>query len=73
MTKTYRVSLAVKQPMNYNIEIEANSPKEAIDKAIEEFRENSIDGDFEDYGESPEEDFDADSIETTGIDCQESE
>ncbi len=69
--KNYNVSLAVIQPMNYQVEIKADNENEAIEKAIELLREGSIEGDFLDYGGSPEEDFD--EIEKTGIYIEERE
>ncbi|MGL5113628.1 MAG: hypothetical protein ACRC6O_13430 [Flavobacterium sp.] len=65
--KEFRISLAVKQPMNYKIYIKANSEQEAKMKAIEAFRDNSIDGDFEDCGGSSEEAFNEDTLEGIAI------
>ncbi len=63
--KNYNVSLAVIQPMNYQVEIKANNENEAIEKAINLLREGSLEGDFLDYGGSPEEDFN--EFEKSGI------
>jgi len=51
--KKYKVSLALKIPSNFEIEIDANSEKEALEKSIEEFsyrdsdEANIMDADWE--------------------------
>lgn len=43
--KKYRVSLAVKIPSNFEVEVCTNTKKEAFKKALEKFENGEFDGD----------------------------
>jgi len=43
--KKYKVSLAVKVPSNFEVEICANTEKEALKKALEKYENGEFDGD----------------------------
>ena len=43
--KKYRVSLAVKVPSNLEVEVCANTEKEALEKALEKYENGEFDGD----------------------------
>jgi hypothetical protein len=59
--KTFRVSLAVLIPQNYEITITAKNKKEAIAKAIEEYENAAEDGHFVDIDSPSQADFDEES------------
>ena len=56
--KTYKISLAVLVPQNYEIQIEAKTEKEAIEKAIEDFENGQGMGKDVEYGATATGDFD---------------
>lgn len=43
--KKYRVSLAVKVPSNFEVEVCANTEKEALKKALEKYENGEFNGD----------------------------
>lgn len=63
----YKISLAVKIPANYEIEVKAKNQKEAIRQAVDDFYYN-LSGEFVEIDNTAGEvDFNIDNAENNGI------